>query len=393
MENQEQIERLASAALTSASFVKRKDSLTELVTYDHPRVAEVLRQVIAEDHNVAVRKHAEELLAARTSTPANPSPVVQPTDISISQSQPAPPSVRPARSKPAEPPWQCGFCGMENTGGDTCAYCKAARPAAEADLFEFELPEERAPSRDLFLLNLGNRAFASGQSRRMASSGYGCFMVFFIPFLVIGAIFLVYGVVSLFQWQQLSSEGVTTRGKFVDRRIDVDSDNDRTYYATFQFETNRQTYVVEQDVDSDVYNRAELGAIVDVLYLPSDPNQARVAGTDAAPEGAFILLFALCWDGIVWLVFVATLKSLRKDRVLARSGQVTPGEVVSSSGRVGSKGAYMVTLAYQFRAPETGEVISDKSTADRRDLRGQPLPAPGTPVAVAYSNRKTYKVL
>jgi hypothetical protein len=388
MEKPEQFDRLANAALTSASFVKRKDSLTELATFDHPRAIEVLQKASASDRNDQVRKLAAELLAAKTATPAAPAP-------DAPSAQPDTPPARKAskRGKPAEPAWQCGFCGMENTGDlTTCAYCKAARPSAEAEAFTFPKIEERVSDRDVFLLNPVNRAFANGQTRRLVSSGYGCFAIFFIPFLLIGAAFLVYGVTNLFQWQQLNSEGVTTRGKFIDRRISTDSDDDRTYYATFQFEAGGDTYVVEQDVDADTYNRAELGAIIDVQYLPYDPQQARVAGTDTTPEGAFILLFGLCWNGIVWLIALAGVKAYRTDRALERSGQLVSGEVVSASGRRSNKGRFMLNVQYRFRTPDSGETITGSSSATLNKLP-QPLPPGGTPLAIVYRDRKTYKVL
>lgn len=284
---------------------------------------------------------------------------------------------------------------MENSGGTTCAYCNATRPASAPDMFEFELPEfeTRAPDRDVFLLNPANRAFASGQSRRLASAGYGCVLVFLIPMLAIGLFILVFGINDLVQWQQLNTDGVTTRGKFIDRRIYTDSDDDDTYYATFQFEANRQTYVVEQDVDTGIYNNAEVGALVDVLYLPSDPQQARVMGTDSTPDSLFIVLFSLFWSGILGLVVLAAVRARGKNLALQRDGKVISGEVVNASGRSSSKGAYIVKLDYRFRVPDTGETISHKETNTRNDLRGQTLPAPGTPLAIAYRDRKTYKVL
>jgi hypothetical protein len=375
MEQPAEFEKLANIALKSASFVKRKEALLELGKYDSPRAVEVLEEASANDVNRDVRELAKSLLAARKG-----STVIQPD---------APTTTPSPALLPAEPAWQCAFCGMENTGGDKCYYCDAARPSVEEELSEF--PE--TVQREAFLLNPGNRAFVTGQSRRLAPASYGCVLLFFIPFLAAGLFFLAFGLNSLYQWQQLTTEGVTTRAKFIDRRISSDSDNDTTYHVTFQFGLDNRTYVVEQNVDSDIYSRAETGVVVDVVYVPHNPTLAKIAGTEASPAEAFVLVFSLCWNGFVWLVVLSTISSRRKHRALERGGQLTRGEVVACSGRSGSKGAYILTVEYRFSAPDSGEMLSHKQTATRNDLRGQLLPAPGTPLAILYLDRETYQAL
>jgi hypothetical protein len=378
MEHTGDLEKLANAALKSASFVKRKESLQALAQYDSPRAVEVLTDASANDVNRDVRELAKSLLAARQGTAA-----LQPDTPA-----PAPVSV----PLPAEPPWQCAFCGMENTGGDTCYYCHAARPGND-DLFDFPEVVKAAPEPEVFLLNPGNRAFVAGQSKRLASGGYGCILLVFIPFLAVGLFFLAYGVKSVYEWQRLTAEGVTTRGKFIDRSISYDSDDDESYYVTFQFGLDNQTYVVEQNVDSGIYSRAETGTVVDVVYVPDNPTLARVAGTETSPVDAFMLVFGLCWNGFVWLVVLASISSWRKQQALQRSGRLTRGEVVSCSGRNSSKGGYIITLEYRFSPPDGGATITDKKTENRRDLRGQRLPAAGTPLAILYRDRKMYTAL
>jgi hypothetical protein len=296
-------------------------------------------------------------------------------------------SIRPP--SPAEPPWLCAFCGMENTGGETCYYCNAARPDDALAIPHFVQP---APSTDVFLLNPRNMAFVLGQTRRLASAGYGCVMLFFIPFLVVGAFFLVYGVKSVYEWQQLTTEGVTTRAKFIDRSISTDSDGDDTYYVTFQFGLDNRTYGVEQSVDSSTYYGAETGVIVDIVYVPANPQLARIAGMEAGEEEIFLVVFSLCWNGIVLLIFLSVVAGWRRVRRLSREGQIVRGELVSASGRRGNKGNYFVTVNYRFRTPG-GEELSGKETATRNDLRGRELPAPGTPLSILYKDRKTHMAL
>jgi hypothetical protein len=381
MEQPGELEKLAKAALKSASFIKRKEALQELAKYDSPRAVEVLEDASANDVNRGVRELAQSLLAARQGAA-----LVQP-DMPAAPATPAPVSI------PTEPPWQCDSCGMENTGGDTCYYCRAARPGYDTELFEFPEVVPTAPESEVFLLNPGNRAFVAGQSKRLASTGYGCVMLVFIPFLIVGLFFLGYGIKSLIEWQQLTTEGVTTRGKFIDRSISYDSDDDESYYVTFQFGLNNQTHVVEQNVDSGTYDRAETGAPVDIVYVPDNPTLARVAGTESSPVDLFIMAFSLCWNVFVWLVLLAIIGGWRKRRALQRSGQLTRGEVVSCSGRNSNKGGYIITVEYRFNPPDGGAMIANKQTENRRDLRDQPLPTAGTPLAILYRDRKTYTAL
>jgi hypothetical protein len=388
MENQGEIDELAHDALNSVSFVKRKEALQELTKHDHPRVAEVLQQVSAHDRNREVRKLAQELLAARTGAQAT-----SPLNISSAPSAEFPVPQSATVTIPDEPTWQCAFCGMENTGGAACAYCHAARPTGEEALFEFSEAAEHTLQPEVFLLNRGNRAFVAGHSRRLAPAGYGCILAFFIPFLLMGLAFFAVGVNGLVQWQQLNSEVVTTRGKFIDRSISTNSKGNTTYYVTFQYGLDNQTYVVEQRVDRAIYDRAEVGGVVDIVYVPDNPSLARVAGTLSNPDDAIMLVFAVFSNGILWLIALAIVKAYRKDRLLEREGQLIGGEVISAKGRYGSKGHYNLTVEYRFRAPDTGEAILDKAKETRNDLRGETLPAPGTPVAVLYRDRKTYKVL
>jgi hypothetical protein len=53
----------------------------------------------------------------------------------------------------------------------------------------------------------------------------------------------------------------------------------------------------------------------------------------------------------------------------------------------------MINVEYSFVPPDGGAAISKKQRQQRNDLKGDPLPATGTPVAILYKDRKHFKML
>ena len=99
------------------------------------------------------------------------------------------------------------------------------------------------------------------------------------------------------------------------------------------------------------------------------------------------------WNLISWGILLAIIVGAIRDRQLVRDGQLVRGELLSIKGRSGSKGSYSVTAEFSFLPPDEGDLIVDKQTAQRNDLRGASLPGKGTPVMVLYKNRKHFKML
>jgi hypothetical protein len=77
---------------------------------------------------------------------------------------------------------------------------------------------------------------------------------------------------------------------------------------------------------------------------------------------------------------------------LARRGQLINGEVISCKGENDDGGDWLVTLAYRFDNP-AGEALRGLSRSSRNDLRDDPLPEAGTPVAVLYLSPGNFAVL
>jgi hypothetical protein len=96
----------------------------------------------------------------------------------------------------------------------------------------------------------------------------------------------------------------------------------------------------------------------------------------------------------VWQT-VLVVRTERRERRLAARGRVVPGRIVSCRGGLDpfEQGqVYYLDVVYHARGP-AGEQITGAKSVRRDDLNGQPLPPPGTPVAVVFLDKKAHDVL
>jgi len=96
---------------------------------------------------------------------------------------------------------------------------------------------------------------------------------------------------------------------------------------------------------------------------------------------------------IVFLLLVI-LWVVRRQRpyLLARGRRLLRGEMVSCAGREDDDGDFKLMIEYRFRSP-SGSVIVHRASQIRNDLRRQPLPGAGTPVAIYYRNDRAFRLL
>ena len=114
---------------------------------------------------------------------------------------------------------------------------------------------------------------------------------------------------------------------------------------------------------------------------------------------------ALTWSGVALIFLILTLLFylsafivMWKRSRLQRSGEVVWGSVVSASGNLSRWDNLRVTVIYRFKQPKrrfqlVRSEYQRKVTRTRNDLKGKPLPHPGTPIAVFYHNKDNYEVL
>jgi hypothetical protein len=415
-----QFNRLSRTIMGNPSASVRKEALLEIRKLDHAGLGDLYQQVIADDKDDDVRDLAQNLLnkyeiqealkrgsfekPAATIPVPEPEPTSEPTWLERnypSEPKPSTTTLGELLEKPSGPAWTCRFCGTENSGGIQCASCGAERnlDIITEEALRKRKSQENSPLgfNDVFLLQPTNMSYLLGQSKlvsTMGRLGLGCTALFLLPFVAIGLFVIIFAGTEWRNYYILDTSGVVVRGQYTDKYITTDDDDGgTTYYVDYVYEVNERPFIGNHSVSWDVYNRAGIGEGVSILYAPNDPSLSRIEGTNDISTPVFLTFFAVCWNLISWGVFLGIIIGGIRDRQLSRDGQLVRGELLGMTGRSGSKGAYSVTAEYSFLPPDEGDVIFNKQTAQRNDLRGATFPDKGTPIMVLYKNRKHFKML
>lgn len=241
-----------------------------------------------------------------------------------------------------------------------------------------------------FLLDPDNELFAIGASPKLPVGGRGCILLFMSIFVLAGL--LIAGDLAR-RWVHvvmLSTGYAETRGQVVSRRIE--SDEGATYYVTYHFVAGDQAYTVEEVVEKTTYHSVEEGQSLTVRYARHSPTIATI---EPGRIGGLLALtgFCLVWNGIVLTISWLLVREVRKRRRLARNGQWLSGEIARCTSHLDSDGDFVLDVTFRFRSPQTGMWIEAKDSQLRKDLKGEPLPPPGTPVHVLYLDDKRYMML
>ncbi len=258
---------------------------------------------------------------------------------------------------------------------------------------------------DLFLLDPKQRSVAIGgapyKGQSMGVAGCASVPILFLGIGIVVTLFflLPMTISSWIEYFRLSSAGVTTPATVVDRRIST-SDDSTSYYITYEFryvQPNGEPAVQrgEDDVSSGEYERLEPGTQIEIFYDPNDPAISDMQPPnilDPALITGFMIAWSGLWNGVLGFMSYGVLAAARKERKLARHGQLIHGTLTRISGDTDSDGDFLVDLHYRFVTPQGREInASEKNYVNR--LRNTPLPSVGTPVAIWYADDKTYKVL
>lgn len=371
------IKELGLMALKDTNPDLRKEALLELRHYNTTIITEVLERVIQKDRDKTVRDLAQNLLTKQRIKDAQRT---SPVDLSPS----------PQDTLETDDPdlWTCSFCGSQITDTQICPNCGAARK-------EFRQKYPAPTSNDVapFLLNPSHRDFVLGKSNvlsRSSFAGTGCLVLFMSFFVGIG-LFVLMGVFKeTYEWFMISQRGVTITAEYTDRRISSGDESDN-YYVSFRYTHNDREYAREQRVDWYTYNAAESGLSVPIVYVPSNPQLAKVAGTNNPPTG--ILVFVLVWNGIVWTVIYFGVRQYRRHKFLERNGKMLRGEILESTHSTDSDGDLSLRVEFAFQSPQSSRRLTKTDRAQRNDLKGKRPPAPGTPIVILYYNDHQYMLL
>lgn len=192
---------------------------------------------------------------------------------------------------------------------------------------------------------------------------------------------------------ELNRVAVSIRARVIGKRFE---DTGRTvsdrYFVTYRFTVEGQDYEREVEIDGAGYERAQVDGEIIVKYLPGDPATSTLYERDIAPANTDFLLIIALGPALITIpiLFVTLLHTVRNMRY-ERRGRPIQGEVIASTGE-DIAGRYYVTIRYRFRTPGDKQ-REGKRVRVRDDLRGQPLPKPGDPVAVLYVSDRMYRLL
>jgi hypothetical protein len=250
---------------------------------------------------------------------------------------------------------------------------------------------------DLFILNPSYQRIVTGKRNyRYMLKQYGLVGLFLSIFFAVIILVSLPGLLTEVRLATLKT--AQAKGEIIDHRISR-SKKSTSYYVTYQFMANDQTYEREESVSSSEYYSYEVGGSAPVTYVKDDPNTSHIGENGirwstmmpALVMGGFVLIFII-------IVLFSKLPHYLRIRRMKRDGQLILGHLKSSSGMLVTRGSgksrrtdYDVTIHYEFTTP-TGKTINTNSTCPRNDLKKKELQTQGT-IAVLYVNDSDFLVM
>jgi hypothetical protein len=252
---------------------------------------------------------------------------------------------------------------------------------------------ETIPTGEYFFLEPEAKRFVRGETDRLPING--CMLLFLIPFVLSGL--LILGL-SVAQWVRISyfssSKWAYMEGTYVGKDEIAESNGSTRYAVSFRFVVDDRVYIVEESVPQGIHDRATEGAVLRVYYRLDDPNIASVSpvsGRGGQPLG--LACGTLLWWALILGLAYYVLSPMRKRQRLAREGTLISGQIIHCSGRKDRDNDLRLKAGVRFRSPQTDQWIEKNYLRTRNDLKGKPLPQPGTPVHILYINDKTFEAV
>jgi hypothetical protein len=264
-------------------------------------------------------------------------------------------------------------------------------------------------SGDYFFASEANRRFATGEARRLPSlvSQSMVLGITSIVLAVLAAWLFNPSLSTLVNWIQLQRSGTSVRGLVADHYADLSYSakyGDTSYYSlTYKFvvlkDGSKSTYTALQRIYGSTYYQYPVNAMINVLYLPTDPT-VNMIPDDTAPYS--VALFLSAAGAIVTLInlflLILLLQCIIYTGRLAHEGLIIDGSLDSAKrqlkpGISGRQHSISIKITYHFRDPHINLIKKKSVTLYRSDLRNKSLPVPGTPIRVIYLDAKHYELL
>ncbi|MBN8592573.1 MAG: hypothetical protein J0M33_12485 [Anaerolineae bacterium] len=248
-------------------------------------------------------------------------------------------------------------------------------------------------TQEVFLLNERHAPWLKNE-RVPLDPGWERFLIIMTIVAAFNILFGLYMLYDNFQIQsiveRLALSGVSIQADVIGQR--VGTDNRISHYITYSFQpdpTSDQVYSRESWVSSSYYGNAVLNKVVEVRYLPDNPEVSELVAYPRASRFPVYLIVIMILSGLslVWVMFRA---KARRDR-FSNEGQVIRGELLEFKGHM-DRSNYLVKTRYRFRSP-VGSYIEGKYDSEQNRLKDTVPPASGTPVAVLYVDDKLHRLL
>lgn len=241
----------------------------------------------------------------------------------------------------------------------------------------------------VYLISPNNADFLNGtRPKPVLRGGGGCFETVFAAIFALTSVVLVGFTVR--DWQNyiiLRDTGQVVQGRYTDKRVDVGDDSD-SYVLIYDYVVDDREYRDEDTVPQSVYDNAEVGAAVDVLYDPTAPSLSALASRNNAP--AILTAFTTVWVSITGVMGFFLVRGRLRRRQLHRRGKVIYGRVTKSHEDEDSDGDRTIHFDYVYKRPGTGETAthSHQFLSSSREL-----PKRGRMVAILYANERNRVLL
>lgn len=288
--------------------------------------------------------------------------------------------------------WQA----LNQTGPSIPAPIKASRPVTFASPAPPSAPVAvkgtRSRSNTPFLLDTANAQRLKRHVRQQKRRGR--FALLLALLVLIAALVLIARIFPDWEtWYKLRQRGITLEGTIIERY-----EHDSHYYLQYRFEVAENSelvpYVGEQRVTATAYRSYQIDAPVTVTYLHGAPTTSRLAVHNLTDERRNRLTAASAGlMGVVVVLFgLSVVQRFLPNWLPQGQSTLLRGQIITCKGRRDDDGDFKITVEYRFRTP-SGAIIVGQVRQLRNDLKQAALPAPGTPVVVAYHRTGTHELL
>ena len=243
-----------------------------------------------------------------------------------------------------------------------------------------------------FLITPSNYQYLNRSRRSVNSESRRGMLILLVILIVIAALALGFGAWG--SWDRdnhFRAKGVDTQGTAIERR--VSRGRSTSYYITYRYTVNGQTYTHEESVSSSDYDRVYTNQKIAVRYLSDNPAESELAGHSDIGGAIFWLIIGLVLVGSSAFVFTRLQRLSR----FAQRGQIMQGMITNATMTITrsrrSQTSYTLGINYVFRNPY-GTEVAGKEQKNRKDMQNADMYSlRGAPVAVLYIDDKNYMLL